>query len=48
MASSASVPVLLGRGDLCVGVIGELSPASDPGDFAAEWVAEIDRGLVQG
>ena len=28
--------------------MGELSPASDPGDFAAELVAEVDCGSVRG
>ena len=30
------------------GVIGESSPVSNPGYFASELLAEVDRGLVQG
>ncbi len=30
------------------GVMGELSPVSNPGNFAAELLAEMDGGLVQG
>ena len=39
----------LGAAVICAfGVIGELSPVSNPGDFAAELLAEMDCGLVQG
>jgi hypothetical protein len=48
VASSASVPVFRGVGDLCLDVMGEFSPVSKPGNFAAELVAEVDGGSIQG